>query len=906
MNSVKDGRGKDLGVRLLALYLLFVTPVALAALVFSALADARLRSDVRAADLSLAQAVAQETDAMLQNAMQTVSQFAREPAVIHANHSAMQHMFADAARARNDINLFYLLDDKGVMAFHYPVGPGSTVGVDFSFRDYYRTAIAGDHPVISWGRISPTTQRPVATAAMRVLDEDERLVGVVATNLELQQLSKTLAAIVERADLPSQGLQVSIIDARGQLVAHADPARLLQDLSRVPGVADVLAGRSDSRAVRDEGGAEWLRSFVPIKSAGWGVIVERPGAVAFATPRALQQGVYVALAIFFVGGLLFWLALSYRVIHPLETLATFSHVVGSQAWLDQTQHAAPPFANSPIRHVAAQDDQIGRLARSLQRMEQDIQHRFAELSTLLETSKAVVSTLDTEQVINSILDQVQRLLGVTMCAVVAQDAETGVFSVRASRGLGLAYAQDLHILPTDVRSPTRQAIASGRPVQVPDVETADISPRTQARAHQEGYRAILAVPLIAQHAGQGALLIYQRQPHTFTPREIDLAWNFANHAAMAIENATLYARTDERLREQKSMLDAIMQSMTDGLILESLTGQVLYANRRVSELTGLLPDQLVGRDVSAVREDILVSVGDPDAYRRSIRAALDGSGPRQFEFTLRREDSAREIRLCVFDVQDQAGHAIGRGKLWQDVTRDREIERAKSALLSAVSHELRTPLAAIKGYATTLLADDVEWDAASQREFLHVISAETDRLTLLVTELLDVSRIEAGTLMIDRQASRLPDIVRQAMDASATTPAALGAIHLDVPDDLPLVYVDARRIQVVIRNLVENALKYTPVGTPIAISARAEDGQVEVHVADRGPGIAPPHRPYIFDRFYRADQAVRARGGSGLGLAICKGFIEAHGGRIWLASGDAGADFAFTLPIVDPSSVQRD
>src|SRR5574341_238975 len=217
---------RDLGLQLLALYLLFVGPVIIAALIFDSLAGARLRRDVEAGDLALASSIALETDASLQNALHTVAQLSLAPEVQRHDVGHLAPLFATVATARSEINLVYLLDAGGIMLYHYPEGPGSTVGTDFSYRPYFQAALVSREPLMSVGRISPTTGKPVVTAVMPVRDLDGHFLGGVATNLNLQQLSATLTQIP--TDSQSE-LRVSIVDASGQIVADSDPGKLLTD-----------------------------------------------------------------------------------------------------------------------------------------------------------------------------------------------------------------------------------------------------------------------------------------------------------------------------------------------------------------------------------------------------------------------------------------------------------------------------------------------------------------------------------------------------------------------------------------------------------------------------------------------------------------------------------------------------
>ena len=224
-----------------------------------------------------------------------------------------------------------------------------------------------------------------------------------------------------------------------------------------------------------------------------------------------------------------------------------------------------------------------------------------------------------------------------------------------------------------------------------------------------------------------------------------------------------------------------------------------------------------------------------------------------------------------------------------------ELDRLKTDFVSMVSHELRTPLGLIKGYTGSLLQPDLVPDEATRREFLTVIDEETDRLTELVSNLLDMSRIEAGGLRVDPHPTELGRLL-EASGARLRVREPDRQLALDVPPELPRVLADEQRIAQVLDNLLTNAARYSPPDTRIGVRARAVDGHVEVAVQDHGPGVPEDKRELVFDKFVRLDNHP---GGSGLGLAICRGIVQAHGGRIWVeANRDRGSTFAFSLPAV--------
>jgi signal transduction histidine kinase len=880
----------DLGLQLLALYLLFVLPVAGAALVFDRIAGERLQEDVQAADLGLARAIALETDATLSAGLHSVQGMADNRAVVEMDVSGMQSVFSQLARTRPDVNLIYRLGPDGLMIYHFPEGPGSTVGVDFSYRDYFQDARRLDRPIVSKGRISPTTHEAVATTVMPVQSLDGTFLGVVATNITLRSLSDTLSAIASE-HRPLEGFNVSIVDGTGQVIADPNSSRLLAQLNdEVPDIiASVIAGEAGTLVMPDPSETEHLYSYVPIPSAGWGVIVDRPTAVAFASANALHRGLLGAMAIFLVGGLLFWLGLTRRVIQPLERLASFSQAIGHSPEIMQ-----PP--TTDLTSLSRRPDQVGNLTRSLARMEKAIEQRFTELSTLLDTSRTVVSSLDPAIVLDRILEQSSRLLKAGVCAIVALDPVARKFRVQASRGLSEAYVRRLEIDPSEPDSPSMRAIRSHEPIQISDTETDPTFMTSRPRARAEGYRSLLAVPLLTQHAPQAALILYRTEPHTFTEREIRLVWNFANHAAMAIENAALYARSDERLQEQTRRLEALVQSLDDGLILEDPAGKVLYCNRRVCELADVSPTEVHGWTAAQLRERLISTTEDPAEAEAILHTALSGGGSQSVDVSLSKGRLPVTLRFQTFDVTDTRGDLIGRGQIILDVTGDRELDRMKDSLIATVSHELRTPLAAIKGYATTLLADDVQWDESAQREFIRVISDETDRLSLLVNDLLDLSRIEGGDLNVERTECSVESLVERAAQRARPSPSE--RLKVALPSNLPLIRVDPRRIESVIRNLLENAVKYAGSDSPIELTAEQVDGQVIVRVEDQGPGIPPEFGDRVFDPFFRLENGLTRRAsGAGLGLSICRGFVRVHGGEIWLESRPRGTCVAFSLPV---------
>ncbi len=277
------------------------------------------------------------------------------------------------------------------------------------------------------------------------------------------------------------------------------------------------------------------------------------------------------------------------------------------------------------------------------------------------------------------------------------------------------------------------------------------------------------------------------------------------------------------------------------------------------------------------------------------------------KFPVERPQGARErvqAQAAFFwTFLDQATAMIERARLHRETMQIELLQRTdalRSALLSSVSHDLRTPLASIKAAASSLLQEDVQWNEEERRGFASAIERQADRLNRLVSNLLDMSRIEGGAIKPEKEWYPLDDLLHDVLDHMQGV-LQEHEIRVDIADNLPPVELDYLQIDQVVTNLLENAARYTPPSSPLEILVQVQEDAVLVSIADRGPGIPPGDLERIFDKFYRVSGTARRNSsimGTGLGLAVCRGLIEAHGGRIWAENRPGGgAVFQFTLPL---------
>lgn len=261
----------------------------------------------------------------------------------------------------------------------------------------------------------------------------------------------------------------------------------------------------------------------------------------------------------------------------------------------------------------------------------------------------------------------------------------------------------------------------------------------------------------------------------------------------------------------------------------------------------------------------------------------------------------REIWLgvtCGIE-RDGSGSLTGSVVVARDISRRKKVDLAKTEVISAVSHEIRSPLTSIKGFTSTLLSKWERFDDETKRHLLLTINSDADRMARLIGELLDVSRLEAGRLQLQRRQVDLVELA-EAVVQRLTDRSEVHDLRMLVPEGFPQVYADPDKIEQVLTNLVENAVKYTEEGE-VTISGAIEDGHVTVTVSDQGDGIPEAHRSQIFGKFYRRGERSDNPTGTGLGLYISKGLVEAHGGRIWVEEAPGGgARFSFTIPTSRP------
>lgn len=346
-------------------------------------------------------------------------------------------------------------------------------------------------------------------------------------------------------------------------------------------------------------------------------------------------------------------------------------------------------------------------------------------------------------------------------------------------------------------------------------------------------------------------------------------------------------RQQQAMAQAQAQQQALFNSMIEGVLLLDGEGKIQMMNQSLARLFNLTAN-IRGRTlIEVLRWPALAELAARVAFEKQVLGV-----------ELEAPNLAQTLQINAAAYLDQDGQAQGAILVFHDITRLKQLEHTRQEFVANVSHELRTPLSLIKGFVETLL-EGAKDDPALTTRFLQKIEKHADRLTYLIEDLLTISRLESGQIVMSRQPVGLRELAQRVID-DLQSPATDRAIRVEnlLPPELA-AQGDAERLQQVLFNLIENALKYGRSEGQISIGAKAlPDRKIQVWVSDDGTGIPPEAQERVFERFYRVDRArSRETGGTGLGLAIVKHIVQAHGGKVWVESElEKGSTFFLELP----------
>jgi len=562
------------------------------------------------------------------------------------------------------------------------------------------------------------------------------------------------------------------------------------------------------------------------------------------------------------------------------------------------------------------EDRVESRTRDLANAMHDLTTERDRAETLYRITSELGATLDLERVLDHALQLFVDALDIEHGTITLLDQETGYLHLRAvfgpsqdqvkigeqtpfTRGVGLA----------------GWTLEHREPALIPDVSE---DPRwLQIEGRELGMRSVVAAPLsLGGGDVMGVLTLGHAAVGHFTEEHLQLVTAAASQIAIAVNNSDLYSYITEQADQLGSMLQsqrseaaksrAILESIADGVLVLDHKGRVLLVNPAAEELLGISAMAIEGEHFRHI-----LGLGETE-IQRDLAHRLYPELRKRLEDTpedaaslqpgaVRLESGTKVLAMNVAPLITTVGGVPGLVAALRDVSREAEVERLKNEFISTVSHELRTPMTSIKGYTDLLFLGMVGGLTDAQRSFLQIIKSNADRLTALVNDILDISRIETGRIRLNIEALTMSDIIDEVALSFREQYREKGvSLEWESPGELPQVRGDAARVTQILTNLVSNAWQYTnPEGT-VTVSVKPADGYLQVDVADTGIGISPDDLARVFDRFYRVDDPVVDEvGGTGLGLSIVKMFVEMLGGDIWVESElEVGSKFSFTLPLV--------
>ncbi len=776
--------------------------------------------------------------------------------------------------------------------------------------------------------------------------------GVTVAEINL----KLILEVIARIKIGENGYAY-VVDRLGRLVAHPDISLVLRgtDMNRL---AQVKAARADNGVndtaleAKDLNGRSVLSAHAEIPALNWLVFVELP--IREALEPVINTGIR-DLALLVLGLLIAGVVaalLARRMVVPIRALQGGAQRIGS----GELGHRLSIKTGDELEALA---DQFNRTADALQEshetLEQRVDDRTAELRETLEQQTATAEILhvisrsptDVEPVLNAVVSAARRFCGADDATIVLRHGKELVLANHEG-----AIEQFLGTrLPLDNSTTAARAVLEKRTIHIPDV--GDLPPGEYALtvdlSKRANVRAVLSVPMLREGEAIGCILLRKPTATPYAPRQIELAETFAAQAVIAIQNVRLFTELRESLEQQTAtgeILEVISQSPTD---VKPVLDAVVAAARKfcgADDATIIMRDgaellmanhagtlgQLLGERIPidrtsmsgrAVIDGKTFHVPDVEALDRSeyataidlsrrtnVRAVLaapmlsegEAVGCILLRKPIAEAFAPRQIELAEAFAA-QAVIAIQNVRLFTEIQeKSRQLEVAsqhKSQFLANMSHELRTPLNAILGY-TEMMTDGLYGDVPEKAQgVLERVQSNGRHLLGLINDVLDLSKIEAGQLVLTIEDYSVADMVATVMSATESLARTKGiALVSAVAPGLPMGKGDARRLTQVLLNLVGNAIKFTDQGS-VEIRGAAVGTNFELSVVDTGFGIAPEDQAKIFEEFQQVDNSsTRKKGGTGLGLSISRKIVELHGGAITVTSEvGKGSIFKATIPV---------
>ena len=588
------------------------------------------------------------------------------------------------------------------------------------------------------------------------------------------------------------------------------------------------------------------------------------------------------------------------------------HFTADEIGLAKTISNQAALAIQNARLYAETRSLTNELDQRVKERTEQLAHAHQRTEILLRLITELSASLDLEQVLTRTLKVLNNIIDAEHITVlIARSGEKKLHHLASVGYETPITTQEFYTsLDTD-QGLAGWIINQKKPVLIPDIRE---DPRWVDLPNQTTqYRSTVGVPLMIGGDALGALLFYHRGLNHFSTDQLDLVQAAANQVAIAVNNAELYRLIRDQAEDLGNLVrsqqietqrtKAILEDVADGVLVTDESMKITLLNDSGKSILSLDREQVMGKSL----EHFTGLFGRAaQSWMDTIRKWSQNPGDTHTGDTFAEQinlegDRVVSVHLAPVSLRDVF---LGTVSIFRDITHQVEVDKLKSEFVATVSHELRTPMTSIKGYVDILLMGAAGALTDQQVHFLEIVKNNTDRLGILVNDLLDISRIESGRLTLAMQPVDMGYLVEQASGSlrqRSVDEQKPMTIKTDIPRRLPRVDGDPDQVRRVIDNLLENAYYYTEENGQISVRIHQLSGELQVDVQDNGIGIPVDQQPMVFERFYRGEHPfVLATSGTGLGLSIVQHLVEMHNGRIWLQSSGVpgeGSTFSFTLPI---------
>lgn len=559
------------------------------------------------------------------------------------------------------------------------------------------------------------------------------------------------------------------------------------------------------------------------------------------------------------------------------------------------------------------EQRVEQRTRQLAEALQDLTEERDRVETLYQITRELSVSLDLDRVLTEALNLINRAIGISHGSILLLDHGSGELIYRAALGrdkplprgglkTGYRLGYGLAGVVMELNEPRIIPDLSQDPDWIPGKDEPD-------------HRSAIVVPLATSEGLMGAILLFHPESNYFNEDHLKLVSAAGAQIANAINNAELYRLITDQAERLGVMLrseateaaknQAILKGIADGVLVLDAGRNVVLVNPKAAEILGVSPKTVENQPVDKILEQDKAPLQSTltrifyDNLLEHLSTIQSGQATAQF----RMDVDGKAVVVTLTPVALGVTETLGVVAVLRDISKEAEIERMKNEFISTVSHELRTPLTSIKGYADLLVSKNAQVGKLNdmQQRFVRVIQSNANRLTELVNDILEISRIETGRIKLQFESL---DVIRLIQDVAVSFEGQIVKkamdLSLNLPGHLPEVYADKTRLTQILMNLIGNAWQYTAEGGQIEVSARlVGDEFVQIDVSDNGIGIPEEDLAHIFERFFRSERhEVQLVDGTGLGLSITKSFVEMLGGKIWVKSRvNQGTTFSFTVPL---------